>query len=54
MNAFAEAKFVILERNAVAGGGLAGDGEACGLDSKAGFEFDSSAHFEDDGAWAFG
>ncbi len=51
---FAEAQFVILERDAVARGGLPGDGEAFGLDSKVRFELDSARDLEDDGAWAFG
>ena len=39
---FAEAELVILERDTVARGGLAGDGEAIGLDSNVRFELDST------------
>ncbi len=51
---FAEAQFVILERDAVARGGLPGDGEAFGLDSELRFELDRARDLDDDGAWAFG
>ncbi len=39
---FAEAQFVIFERDAVARGGLPGDGEPFGLDSNLRFELDSA------------
>ena len=51
---FAEAQCVILERDAVAGGGLSGDGEPFGLDFNFRFQFDSARYLEDNGAWPFG
>ena len=49
----AEAEFVILERDAVARDGLAGDGEAMRSDAKIRFQLDRARDLEDDGTWAW-
>ncbi len=51
---FADAEFVILDRDAVARGGLPGDGEPFVSDSDLRFELDSARDLEDYGARAFG
>ena len=45
---------VVAQRDAVAGGGLAGDGDARLGDSKRGLERDRARQFEDDGPWPRG
>ena len=50
----AKADFLIFERNAVARGGLPGDGESCVFDLEGRFKLDSAWDLEDYGARAAG